>query len=150
MELKSHTEPHKLDMYAFWWSEARLAIAALALLMGGVPPVLALNPMPSLYGIVGSLLSLCWIISGAAAVWLAYRWYTSGQRVFGGTDRKDVGAFAVMVVSGFNLGFAGLMGANIGMSISSNYTVFLVVAALYVVSGGYLYKRWSAHGKKLF
>ena len=70
--------------------------------------------------------------------------------LFGKKDTKDTVAFFVSVISGINLGLVGLLGRNIGMSISSNYTVFVVVAVVYVVSAGYLYKRWNESGRKLF
>lgn len=150
MNIQEHATPQKLERYSFLWSEARLLIAAIALFIGGIPPAVAWNPVPSLYGIIGSLLTLAWIISGVAAAYLIYRWYTGGQRLFGGKVPLDTGAFFVMVVSGFNLGLAGLMGSNIGMSISSNQLVFYIIGALYIVSAVYLYRRWNANGQKLF
>ncbi len=112
MDLNAHTHPDKLEYYSFIWSEIRLVIAAIALLVGGTPPIYFL-PLFFLYGLVSALLTLCWIISGTASTYLAYRWYTGGQMIFGGKDMKDTVAFAVMVVSGLNLGITGISGTNI-------------------------------------
>jgi len=149
MDIKEHTHPDKLERYSFLWSEARLLIAALALFLGGIPPILKITPY-ALYGMASSLLSLAWIISGLASGYLLYRWYTGGQTLFGEKDAKDTAAFLVSAVSGINLGFAGIFGGNIGMSISSNYFIFMVVGVLYLLSAGYLYSRWNAKGQKLF
>lgn len=149
MDLKEHTTPDRLLRYSFLWSEARLVIAAIALFLGGIPPIMAILPAPGLYSIVGSLLTLAWIISGVAAVYLLYSWFTGGKRLFGGNAPLDSGAFFVMVVSGLNLGFAGIMGTNIGMNISMSRTVFAIVGVLYLAAALYLYRRWSASGQKL-
>ncbi|OGC80290.1 hypothetical protein A2943_00230 [Candidatus Adlerbacteria bacterium RIFCSPLOWO2_01_FULL_51_16] len=140
----------KLLWWSFVWSEVRLLIAAVALFIGGVPPALSLAVnIPGALPLVLLGLKLCWIISGLSAAYLLYRW-AEHRTLFGKKDTWDSAAFAVMVVSGLNLGFVGLLGQNIGMSISSNYIVFVVVAGLYVVSAIYLHQRWSAHGQKLF
>lgn len=154
MSLKEHTTPEKLEYYSFLWSEARLLIASIALFLGGFPPVLKLigygSGSSGLYSLVGSLLNVSWIISGFAAGYLFYRWYTGGKTVFGGKDRKDVIAFFIMIVTGFNLGFAGLFGSNIGMQISSNQTVFLITGVVYILTALYLFKRWNASEKRVF
>ena len=142
--------PQKLTRYSFLWSLARLAIAAVALFIGGMPPALAFNPVPALYGVIGNLLTLAWIISGAASAYLIYQWHANGQKVFGRKEPLDMVAFLVMVVSGFNLGLAGLLGTNIGMAISSNQFVFYVVGLLYLVCGVHLFRRWKAKGERLF
>lgn len=149
MDLHAHTHPDKLEYYSFIWSEVRLVIAAVALLVGGTPPIYFL-PLFFLYGLVSTLLTLCWIISGAASAYLAYRWYTGGQTLFGGKDMKDTVAFAVMVLSGLNLGITGISGTNIGMSIAYSYPVFIVTGIVYLVAAWYLHKRWKASGEKLF
>ena len=59
-------------------------------------------------------------------------------------------AFFVSVVSGINLGLAGLIGTNIGMQISSNRAIFVLVGLLYVVAAYHLYQRWNANKQKLF
>jgi len=150
MDIQAHTQPDKLERYSFLWSEARLLIAAVALFLGGIPPVLKFNPFPALYSTLSSLLTLAWIISGLAAAYLFYRWNTGGKKVLGGTDTKDIAAFFIMIISGFNLGLTGLLGRNIGMSISSNYTIFALVGILYLLAAWHLWKRWKTQGEKLF
>ncbi len=135
-------DPQELTKYSFYWSEARLLIAAVALLLGGVPPIVMLLPSIPL---VGTLLTLSWIISGVTAIYLGYRWYKNDFKVFGGKDKKDMAAFGVMVVSGVNLGIVGLSGTNIGMSISSNYVVFVIAALVYLASAYHLYRRHATH-----
>ena len=134
------------------WSEVRLLVAAVALFLGGVPPALFIGMnVPAMYPIVLLVLKLCWLVSGVAAVYLLYRWLAGDRMLFGRkNDAMDTGAFLVMTVSGINLGLVGLIGQNIGMTISSNYIVFIIAAAVYLVSAVYLFKRWSAHGQKVF
>jgi hypothetical protein len=148
MDIKAHMTDDKLELYSFYWSEARLLIAALALFLGGTPPFIYY--FPGLYMRTGSLLTLAWIISGVVSAYLIYRWNKGGKKVFGKNVQLDTYAFFVNVVTGFNLGLAGLIGRNIGMSISSNKTVFIIVGILYLVTAGYLWKRWSESGKRLF
>ncbi len=147
MDIKKHTHPDQLERYAFLWSEARLPIAAVALFLGGVPPIMKIFSSSSL---VYSLLNLSWIISGVASAYLLYMWYTKGMKLFGGTNHLDAGAFFVSVVSGINLGLVGILGLNIGMSITMNQIVFMVVGVLYIVSALHLFMRWNESGKKLF
>ena len=120
--------------------------------MGGIPPaVMVALQMPDLLGAVLIVLKLCWLLAGAAAGYLLYRWFSGGRMLFGRkNDAKDTAAFLVMTISGLNLGFVGLTGQNIGMSMSSSYAVFIVTGALYLVAAFYLYQRWSAHGQKIF
>jgi uncharacterized membrane protein len=148
--IQEHTTPDKLEEYSFRWSEIRMAIAAVALFIGGVPPVIAFNPIPAMYSLIQSLLTLCWIISGAAVLYLLYRWNKGGQTLFGEKRRYDTYAFFTMIVTGLNLGITGLFGRNIGMSIMSGRTVFFVAGVIYVVAVYYLHKRWSESGKRLF
>lgn len=150
MTFQEHTTPEKLERYSFLWSEARLVIASIALFLGGVPPVKALNPIPAFYGLISSLLTLAWIISGVAAGYLLYRWHTGGKTLFHEKRQHDTLAFFVMVVSGLNLGLAGLISTNIGMSISSSRLIFTVVGVIYLMAAYYLYKRWNASGQKIF
>lgn len=150
MELKQHTTPDMLEKYSFWWSEARLILGAIALLLGGVPVVFAILPISGLYSLVGSLLTLAWIISGVASGYMLYRFWIGGKTVFGGKEQRDIIAFWVSVVSGFNLGVTGLFGTNIGMQISSNRIVFTLAAVVYVIVAVQLYRRWNASGKKIF
>lgn len=139
-----------LETYSFWWSEARLILGAIALALGGVPLVFAILPIPGLFSLVGSLLTLSWIISGIASGYMLYRFWTGGKTVFGGKEQRDIIAFWVSVVTGFNLGITGLLGTNIGMQISSNRIVFTLAAVVYVIAAVHLYRRWNANGKKMF
>lgn len=143
---------HQLEWWSFVWSEVRLLIAAVALFIGGVPPALFVAlQMPDLLGVVMLVLKLCWLLSGAAAGYLLYRWFSGERMLFGRKNNaKDTAAFLVMTISGLNLGFVGLTGQNIGMSMSSSYAVFVVVGILYLIAALYLYQRWSAHGQKVF
>lgn len=151
MNLNEHTTPESLERYAFLWSEARLVSAAIALFLGGIPPILKIfGYMSPLYGLVSSLLVIAWVISGIVSGYLIYRWHKGGQLLFGGKDQKDTAAFFLNVVTGFNLGFAGLSGTNIGMEITMNQIVFLIVGILYLATAVYLWKRWKAHGERLF
>ena len=84
------------------------------------------------------------------SVYLLYRWGKSGRKVFGSNDKKDLGAFFVMIVSGINLGLVVVFGQNIGMSILSNRLVFVIVGLLYLASAYHLYKRWKANSQKVF
>ncbi len=143
-----YLRPDNLERYSFLWSEARLIIAALALLLGGVPPLKLFLPLPS--GLMNLILTLCWLISGVAAGYLLYHWFKNNKLIFGGNNGKDKAAFLVSVVSGINLGLVGLTGRNIGMSITSNYLAFLVVAVLYILAAYHLYKRFKFYGEKLF
>lgn len=147
MDFRNH---HELERYSFLWSELRLLIAALALLLGGVPPLVWILGGTAYGGLVALLLKLSWIVSGVAAAYLLYRWYNNGMKLFGQNHTKDMLAFAVMVISGLNLGFVGLIGTNIGMTIASSRPVFIIVAIAYLFSAFYLYQRWRAHGEKLF
>jgi hypothetical protein len=149
MTTQEFMKPENLEKYSFLWSEARLIIAAIALLAGGVPAVFLL-PIPyALMGLAGSLLTLAWLVSGAASAYLGWRWYTGGQKVFGGKDTRDTIMFLVSVVSGINLGLVPFV-SNIGMSIASGKGVFIATALLYVVAAFHLWTHWNKNGKKVF
>jgi len=148
MDIKEHTRPYKLEKYSFIWSQTRLLIAALALFLGGLSPIFKIIPI-SLLGPTNYLLTLSWIISGIASAYLLYRWYSSEKTLFGGKNSLDVATFFISVVSGLNLGIAGILRINIGMSIYTNYALFVIVGILYLASAGYLYKRWNESGKAL-
>jgi|SRR3989344_1470676 len=150
MNFQEHTQPDKLERYSFLWSEIRLLIAAVALFLGGYPPLLYIFRISSLYGIENLLLKLCWIISGVASGYLLYRWFTGNKMLFGGKANLDTAAFFVSIVSGINLGITGLLGTNIGLSISSNKLILVIFGLLYLASAYHLSKRWKASGKKLF
>ena len=140
--------PHDLEKYAFLWSEVRLVIAGIALVLGGIPPIFLI--LPGAYGLTAPLLKLCWIISGVAVAYLAWRWYDKKMHVFGGKDNTDSIAFAVMIVTGLNLGLTGLTSNNIGMSIIGGRVVFFVVGLLYFWVAYHLYNRWKKSGKRVF
>ncbi len=151
MNINEHTTPAKLEYYSFMWSEVRLVIAAIALFVGGIPPIyLLLGSVPGIYGLLQPLLVLSWLVSGAASGYMAYRWNKGGQMLFGKKEQNDTYAFFVSVVSGINLGLTGLLGNNIGMSISHNKTIFLLVGLLYLASAGYLWKRWNSNNHHIF
>lgn len=148
MDFKQHSQPEKLERYSFIWSEIRLILAAIALFLGGTPVLYALVPAPS--GLISSILTLCWIISGLAALYLLYRWFQNKQLLFGGKESKDTAAFMILVISGINLGLTGILRQNIGMNISSAQFIFVVVGIIYLVVAAYLYRRWKESGQKLF
>lgn len=150
MTSQEFMKPENLEKYSFLWSEARLIIAALALLLGGTPPLYWLLGSSVFYGFIGTILTLSWLISGAASVYLGWRWYTGGQKVFGKKDTRDTVMFFVSVVSGVNLGLVGFLGSNIGMRIASGRIVFAITAILYIVAALHLWTRWNTHGKKVF
>jgi len=150
MNIKKHSEPDSLERYSFWWSEARLVIAAIALFIGGVPVLWVILPVPALYGFVRFILSLSWLISGLASGYMLYRWMSGGKKLFGKKDSLDTTVFFVSVVSGINLGIAGLLGINIGMAISSTYAVFFLVALVYLASAYHLLRRWRESGSRIF
>ncbi len=146
MNLKN---PKDLERYSFLWSEARLLIGAVALLIGGVPPLYLIAPT-SLFATARFGLIVCWIISGLTALYLLFQWWKNGQKVFGKKDVKDTIAFLVLVLSGINLGLTGVLGKNIGMTILSGRFVFFITAAVYLYVAYHLYSRWKAHGERLF
>lgn len=136
-------EPSTLLQFSFWWSEARLVVAALTLFVGASPLIYTILPIPFLYGTIGFFLKLAWIISGLTAAYLGYRWYVGGQKLFGGTDLYDRIAFAVMCISGINLGIAGILSINIGMTISTSYILFVLMGVAYLWSAYRLFSRRS-------
>jgi hypothetical protein len=147
MNLNQLTTPAGLERNSFLWSEARLGVAAVALFLGGIPPAAYfLGNSSTVWG----LLRIAWIVSGLASAYLGYRWLNGGQRVFGGKDQRDTAAFLVSVISGLNLGWTGIAGNNVGMSIASGRMIFAVVGALYLVAAYHLYRRWQAYGERVF
>ena len=149
MDFKQYTNFHNLEKYSFLWSEASLLISAVALFIGGIPPIFKIIPS-IFYGITASLLGLAWIISGVAAVYLLYRWNANNRMLFNTIRNMDTAAFMVSIILGLNLGVTGIMGINIAMSISSSTVLFIITGILFIVSAGYLYKRWNESGKKIF
>jgi len=139
----------QLEMYSFWWSEVRLVVAALALFIGGVPPIYLVAPS-AMFVITALLLKLCWIISGVAAGYLLYRWYDGGQKLFGHKDGQDTIAFLVLAVSGLNLGFAGVLGRNLGLSVTTNHIILIIVGLIYLYAAWHLWMHAKKHDGKIF
>lgn len=139
-----------LDRYAFYWSEARLVVSALALFMGGVPPVLMLNPFPALGGVLGNLLTLAWVISGVVSLYLLYRWLKNNKKLYGRVNVRDRVAFCITAVTGLNLGFAGIATVNIGMMYFSGAVTFTLTGLLYLVVALYQWQTWRKAGENLF
>lgn len=150
--IKTHTHPNKLEWYSFMWSQARLVLASIALFIGGIPVLWKfMSSSSSVFGLANSLLGLSWIISGLASAYLLYRWNIGGQKLFGKKERMDSIAFFVSIISGFNLGLAGITGNNIGMSISGmSQILFVITGIVYIATMVYLHKQWNANGKKMF
>lgn len=146
-------KPEKLERYSFFWSEARLLVAAIALFKGGVPYVWFLLAEMPFYSLISNILSLAWIISGVASVYLLYRWQTGARKLFGirlWQNTPDTFAFSISIITGINLGLAGLWGTNIGMTIFYGNFILKLTALIYVVTAVYLYSRWRASGQKIF
>lgn len=147
----NYTSPGQLEKASFLWSEVRLVVAALALFLGGVPPIYyVFGYLSPLYGLIRLGLTLAWIISGLAALYMLYRWNNNGRKLFGKMEQYDTYAFWVTVVSGINLGLAGVLGRNIGMSILYGHLIFGVVGLLYLATAWHLWKRWNESGQKVF
>jgi len=146
---KLDANPDTLATAAFLWSEARLVIAAVALVVGG-PPALVFFSIAPIYGLLVLLVKLSWIISGAASLYLAYRWFTAKGYVFDRTTRKDGAMLLVAIVSGINLGLTGILQVNPGLSLFTGYIFSLIGAVLYVYAAYHLYQRWEECGRKLF
>lgn len=147
MDINHHLQPQRLQRYCFLWSQARQVLAAVALFVGGIPTVVYFFPSSSF---LASLLTPTWLISGFASAFLLYRWNEGGRKLFGGTDQKDMIAFLISGVTGINLGLAGLLGTNFGMTIASGRTIFFVTGVVYVWTVWHLQKRWNESGQRLF
>lgn len=140
---------HEMEERSFLWSEVRLVVAAVSLFVGGIPIVYLILPA-GIFGLTHILVTLAWIISGVASGYLLYQWHKAGHRLFGHKRGLDTFSFIVMGISGINLGWAGIFGKNVGMTIWSGRTIFDLVALLYLYVAWYLWKRWSGAGKKFF
>jgi len=55
-----------------------------------------------------------------------------------------------MIVSGFNLGVAGLFGTNFWMEIISSSVIFIATGLLYLLSFFHLFRQWNSNDQKLF
>ncbi len=142
MNIQEHTTPERLEKYAFLWSEARLVLGAVALIIGGKPLLTVILPTAS------GILNVFWLVSGIAAIYLLYRWYQT-RMLFGGKEKLDLYAFLVMGVTGINLGLVPILG-NIGMRIASNKLVFIIVGVLYLAVAYQLFRRWKANNERVF
>lgn len=149
MDIEKYTRPSELLKYSFLWSITRLVIAALALFLGGIPPIYKIIQYGAYGGIFDLLLKLCWIISGVASVYLLYEWTSRGQMLFRAKKQEDLILFLVMIVSGINLGLVSIIGKNIGMSILSNRIIFIAVGLLYLYVAYDLFTKWQKNGNKL-
>lgn len=141
--------PDTLAYYAFIWTEARLAVSIVALLLGS-PPALTLFAFAPAYGFAVLGVKLAWLVSGAVSAYLLYRWYQAQWYVFDKPSTSDIVAFMIAVVSGFNLGLTGLTGVNPGLSIFSGYGFALLGALAYAWAAYHLYLRWQQNGQRLF
>jgi len=146
--MNDYLKPHNLERWSFFWSEARLVIAAVALFIGGVPPLLLLANSSS-FSLILLVLQICWIISGLASGYMLYRWMKR-KTLFGRKNTLDTAMFAVSVISGLNLGITGVLGRNIGMSIFGSNLVFILTGLVYLAAAIYLYRRWKEYGEKIF
>lgn len=142
MNVQEHTTPERLEKYAFLWSEARLVLGGIALIIGGKPLLTVILPTAS--GILG----VFWVISGLAAGYLLYRWYKT-RMLFGGKEQLDLYAFLVMGITGLHLGLATILG-NIGLRITSNRLVLIIVGIIYFAVAYQLFQRWKANNERVF
>lgn len=127
-----------------------MVLAAIALFLGGVPVLRVVIPISFLAGLVGTILTLSWLISGVVSVYWLYRWNKGKKLLFGRRKRLDTVVFFIAVISGLNLGFAGLSGNNLGMIMSSSTSTFVIVGLLYLASAAYLLKQYRRHNEKIF
>lgn len=123
--------------------------AAVALFIGGVPVVWFVMPV-GLFGLTRFLLTIAWIISGCASVYLLYRWYKNKQMIFGRKKPLEQVLFLIAAITGINLGIAGLFGQNIGMTIFNSHGLFILMGLADIATAWYLYARWKEAGEKLF
>lgn len=149
MNINEHTNPNKLERYAFLWSEVRLLVASVSLISGGVPVVFKIFRV-GFYGLIVSFLNLFYILSGIASVYLLYRWNAGGRKLFGGNDTKDLVTFMIMNVSGINLGLMPILSKNLGMSFVAGQIFFVITGLAYIFSAYHLYTKWKANGEKVF
>ncbi len=146
MDMNEHTKPENLLKYAFYYNEVRLVLAAITLLLGKMSPVLMYFYIPLVSSLAGALMTLAWILAGVAAGYLLYLWWQGGKTLWGTDDIKDRVAFAIAIISGLHLGWAGLFGVNIGMSVLPMLNIVMPVAGLlYLWSAWHLFHRYKAN-----
>jgi hypothetical protein len=141
MDIKEKVQQRSLVEWAFMWNQARLIIAGITLVIAQQVPVLVY--LPVLGRLASSFMVLAWLISGVAAVYLIYNWYTSGKTVFGGNDTKDVIAFWVATISGVHLGLAAIY-TNIGFAVTPD---FLIVPAMILAGLAYFWSAYRLHSR---
>ncbi len=150
MNINEHTAPDKLERYAFLWSILLLVVTALSLFFGVMPIVYT---VVGYGGIITPFLTLSWLISGIAGIYLLYLWYKAGYRVFGKTDMKDIVMFLIMAVTGVNVGL-GALGNNILMNLAYNFgsfdIIYKAVAIIYLAVAFYLFTKWKGGGQVVF
>ncbi|MCB9812330.1 hypothetical protein H6778_01575 [Candidatus Nomurabacteria bacterium] len=149
MDIKEHTTPEQLERYAFVWSLARLVIAAVSLFFGAMPIAYKL-------GISYGLLSVFWLVSGIAAIYLLYVWHQNDRSLFGRDNQLDKWLFLIMAITGINLGLVTVTDSNIGFSIAWNLgptmamLLMKATALLYLFVAYHLWHTWKANGESLF
>ena len=146
--MEEHMTPAKLERYAFFWLIGLLALSAIAMLLGARPLAHVVFGYSS--NSINSLLNLSWIISGVAALFLAYQWTKHSKQVFGGNDKKDLAAFLIMLLTGFNLGIYGILGQNYILNINDSFAYLIILSALCIWSGYHLWTRWTESGERVF
>lgn len=148
MDLNKYTKPKNLLRYSFLWNEVRLVVAAISLIWGATPIFFRFTSSSGGSG----LLTLSWLISGVAALYILYVWNKNGQKIFGGKNKKDMAAFWIAIISGVHLGLVPIVG-NLGMSLvpSGLFTIVMIATGiLYIWSAWHLYTRYKANKEKLF
>ena len=147
MDLATHTSSSSLEKYSFYILLALLVFSAAALFLGGRPPVTLITGSSS---VVWQLLSLCWLLSGVSAAYLAYQWAQNKKQLFARNDIKDTMAFVFIVAAGLNMGIAGATGVNIFLDLFMGQLAYIVAGVLCIGVAGYMYKQWQENGNSLF
>lgn len=146
MDLNEHKKPENLLKYAFYYNEARLVLAGITLLIGKMSPVLIYFYIPVITVLAALLMSIAWILAGVAAAYLLYLWFKAEKKLWGEDNPTDRAAFAIAIISGLHLGWAGLTGTNIGFAILPFLGLVMPLAGLlYLWSAFHLGKRFKAN-----
>ncbi len=144
MDLNEHTKPQNLLKYAFYYNEVRLVLAAITLLLGKMSPALTYFYIPVVTALAASLMTLAWILAGVSAAYMLYLWFQGGKTLWGEDNIQDRLAFAIAIISGLHLGWAGLFGINIGMTVLPLLSIVMPIAGLlYLWSAFHLIKRYK-------
>ena len=147
MDLDTHTSSSSLERYSFYVLLALLVFSAVALFLGGRPPITLITGSSS---VVWQLLSLGWLLSGVSAGYLAYQWAQNKKQLFGRSDIEDTLAFVFMIAAGLNLGITGATGVNIFLDLFMGRLSYIVTGVLCIGVAGYLYKQWQKNDDALF